>query len=49
MSRIMFVPVCENCGHEFTELEFYIGPDTMIHMSSKHLGYVLKYSQKDYY
>lgn len=25
MSRIMFVPVCENCGHEFTELEFYIG------------------------
>lgn len=25
MSRIVFVPVCENCGHEFTELEFYIG------------------------
>ena len=24
MSRIVFVPVCENCGHEFTELEFYI-------------------------
>ena len=23
MSRIMFVPVCENCGHEFTELKIY--------------------------
>lgn len=25
MSKIIFVPVCENCGHEFTELEFSIG------------------------
>lgn len=22
MNRIMFVPVCEHCGYEFTELEF---------------------------
>lgn len=24
MSRIIFVPVCEKCGHEFTELNFGI-------------------------
>lgn len=22
LSRIIFVPVCEKCGHEFTELDF---------------------------
>lgn len=68
MSRIMFVPVCENCGHEFTELECsinmkincpkcgavldhveIINPNNMIHISAKHMGYVLKYSREDYY
>lgn len=24
MSRIIFVPVCEKCGHEFEEMEFTI-------------------------